>query len=289
MTNEWAEFRAYTQPPVYAAEGKKDTRYLGRFTYKTLMDFEGFGRILTVIARGYLYHDRDGALLPGSAYDRVEHARDALCAWCSVPDNKKSSDPPVDFREKSAGFPELVNAKGEGWLSRHVRAVIKFVQKNPEIVDARAHSNCDALSRGFTKQWEKKVRQFQVPIFASNTKGAWTLRFDDVLADALEAGPLRREEYVLPAETEEAIQSTDLNGVPAKVVEEVVRFYLANRREDTDWLVLPVANFDCFYGNTNFSRKWLSRIPEHIMERSRDMMGVCRVRLKSNSIPPIRT
>ncbi|MBR3587114.1 MAG: hypothetical protein IKO00_13920, partial [Oscillospiraceae bacterium] len=93
--------------------------------------------------------------------------------------------------------------------------------------------------------------------------------------------PLRREEYVLPAETEEAIQSTDLNGVPVEVVEEVVRFYLANRREDTDWVVLPVANFDCFYGNTNFSRKWLSRIPEHIMERSRDMMGVCRVRISS--------
>ena len=282
MTNEWAEFRAYTEQPVYAAEGKKDTRYLGRFTYKTLLDFDGFGRILMILARGYLFHDRDGALLPGSAYDRVEHARDALCAWCSVPDSKKSSDPPVDFRELSIGFPELVNAKGEGWLYHHVRAAVKFVQKNPELVDARAQSNCAALSRGFTKQWKKKVRQFQVPIFASNTKGTWTLRFDDVLADALEAGPLRREEYVLPAETAEAIRSADWNGVPVDVVEEVVKFYLANQREDTDWVVLPVANFDCYYGNTNFSRKWLSRIPEQFMERSKDMMGVCRVRININ-------
>ncbi len=185
----------------------------------------------------------------------------------------------MDFREKSAGFPELMNAKGEGWLYRHVRAVKKFVHKNPELVDVRALSSCTALSRGFTKQWEKKVRTLQVPIVASNTKGAWTLRFDDVLADALEAGPLRREEYGLQAETAEAIRSADLNGVPAKVVEEVVRFYLANRREDTDWVVLPVANFDCFYGNTNFSRKWLSRIPEQLMVRSKDMMGVCRVRV----------
>ena len=279
MTNEWAEFRAYTEQPVYAAEGKKDTRYLGRFIYKTLLDFDGFGRILTVIARGYLFHDRDGALLPGNAYDRVDYARDALCAWCSVPDSKKSSEPPVDFREQSAGFPELVNAKGEGWLYSHVRAVIKFVQKNPEMIDARAQNSCAALSRGFTKQWKKKVRQFQVPIFAANTKGAWTLRFDDVLADALEAGPLRREEYVLPAETAAAIRSADWNGVPAEVVEEVVLFYLANRCEDTDWVVLPVANFDCYYGNTNFGRKWLSRIPEQFMERSRDMMGVCRVQI----------
>ena len=276
MTNEWAEFRAYTVQPLYAAEGKKDTRYLGRFTYKTLLDFEGLGRILTVIARGYLYHDRDGALLLGSSYDRVERARDALCAWCSVPDSKKSSDPPVDFRELSAGFPELVNAKGEGWLYRHVRAVVKFVQKNPELVDLRAQNSCAMLSKGFKKQWEKKVRQFQVPIFASNTKGTWTLRFDDVLADALEAGHLRREEYILPAETAQAIRSADLNGVPVEVVEEVVRFYLANRREDTDWVVLPVANFDCFFGNTNFSRKWLSALPETVIRRSESSYGVSR-------------
>ena len=281
MTNEWVEFRAYTKQPIYAAEGKKDTRYLGRFTYKTLMDFDGLGRILTILARGHLFHDRDGAQLPGSAYDRVGHARDALCAWCSVPDSKKSSDPPVDFRELSAGFPELVNAKGEGWLYRHVRAAVKYVKKNPELIDVRAQDSCAALSKGFTREWKKKVRQFQVPIFALNTKGAWTLRFDDVLADALEAGPLRREEYVLPAETAEAVRSADLNGVPAEVVEELFRFYLANRREDTDWVVLPVENFNGFYGNTNFSRKWLSRIPERMMERSKDMMGVCRYRIKN--------
>lgn len=159
----------------------------------------------------------------------------------------------MDFRELSIGFPELV--------------------------DARAQSSCAALSRGFTSQWKKKVRQFQVPIFASNTKGTWTLRFDDVLADALVAGPLRREEYVLPAETAQAIRGVDWNGVPTEIIEEVVRFYLANQREDTDWVVLPVANFDCYFGNTNFSRKWLSRIPEQFMERSKDMMGVCRVQI----------
>ena len=36
-------------------------------------------------------------------------------------------------------------------------------------------------------------RKYQVPIFAFNTKGAWTLRFDDILADALEAGRFERK------------------------------------------------------------------------------------------------
>ena len=108
-----------------------------------------------------------------------------------------------------------------------------------------------------------------------------TIKISCIIADALEAGPLRREEYVLPAETAEAIRNGELNGVPAEVIEEVVRFYLANRREDTDWVVLPVANCDCFFGNTNFSRKWLNRLPEQIVERSAQTLGVCRIKVKN--------
>ena len=38
--------------------------------------------------------------------------------------------------------------------------------------------------------WRDKVVQFQVGIFTLTTKGAWTLRLDDILADALVQGPL---------------------------------------------------------------------------------------------------
>ena len=51
MTNEWLEFQAYIKKPTYSAESKHDLSYLGRFTFKTITDFEGFGRILTIIAR----------------------------------------------------------------------------------------------------------------------------------------------------------------------------------------------------------------------------------------------
>ena len=46
MINEWKEFLAYTEKPKYAATGKRDTSYLGRFSFKTLLDFEGIGRTL---------------------------------------------------------------------------------------------------------------------------------------------------------------------------------------------------------------------------------------------------
>ena len=40
-----------------------------------------------------------------------------------------------------------------------------------------------------------------------------------------------------------------------------------------------IANFDCYYGNTNFNKKWLSKIPDTILERE-VASGVSRVKLK---------
>ena len=277
MTNEWLEFQAYTKKPTYSAANKHDLSYLGRFTFKTITDFEGFGRILTVIARGYLFHNQDGSLREGNPYERVEYARNVLCAWCSIPD-KNEDEPFTNFGALFSDFPELVNTKGEGWYYRHVQNIVKFVKKNPDAVSEKAKTTALLIAKGFKTEWKKKVRQLQVPIFALNTKAAWALRFDDILADALELGALRTEEYILPSEKENAIAALDLGGVPFEVVCNVIAYCEVNKPTDTDWVVLPIANFDCYYGNTNFSKKWLSKIPASILSREVSN-GVSRVKL----------
>ena len=279
MTNEWKEFTAYTEPVSYTATGKRDTSYLGRMTFETITEYVGMSRILTILARGYLFHDADGSLWDGDPYARIEYARNALCAWCSVPDRENKSNPAVDFGFLAKDFPELVNDNSEGWYWRHVKNVIRFVRKHPELTSVNAQKACDKISRSFTREWQKQVRKYQVPIFALNTKGAWTLRFDDILADALEAGPLQTEEYPLPDDIAERLKQADLNDVPLEVVSDVICFCLANRQEDSEWIVLPVGNFDAYYGNTYFSRKWLSKIPNSILERSPQKSGICRVKM----------
>ena len=77
----------------------------------------------------------------------------------------------------------------------------------------------------------------------------------------------------------EKLESMDLNDVPYDVVSEVICFCIANKKENTEWVHLPVANFDCYYSNTNFSKKWLSKIPDTILEREL-ASGVSRVKLK---------
>ena len=118
MVNEWSEFLQYTGPVTYAASGKRDTSFLGRFTWDTLLDFEGLARVLTVLARGFLFHHPDGSLADDPR-NRIEYARRALCAWCSVPDvqgiaPKKDWQFRTDFRGLHGEFPELVDENGGG-------------------------------------------------------------------------------------------------------------------------------------------------------------------------------
>lgn len=94
-----------------AATGKRDTSYMGRFTVRTFTEFEGLGRILTIVARGYLFKENE------NPYERIEYARNALCAWCSIPEKTKMApegklNPKVNFSDLASTFPELVDENG---------------------------------------------------------------------------------------------------------------------------------------------------------------------------------
>lgn len=275
MLNELNEFEAYTGTVSYRAENKYDSAYLGRFTYGMLLKFEGLSRVLTILARGYLWVD--------GSEPQIDRARRALCAWCSIPDEKKA--PPkkerqsrTDFRELHDEFPELVDENGGGWIYRHVHHVAGFVKSNPDKVMKSAMQNCETLEKGFDAAWRKKLMQFQVPLFSVNTKGAWVLRFDDVLSDVLEQGPLKNNEIELSPELLQALFAATPKGVPETVLPTLAQYYLTNKPEDSDWVVLPVTNFDAYFGTSSFSRKWLAKLPETVIMRQQGY-GVCRFRL----------
>lgn len=274
MLNEIEEFEAYTSVVNYHAENKYDSTYIGRFTYDMLMKFEGLSRVLMIITRGYMWQT--------GTEPQIDLARHALCAWCSIPDAKKASpkkegQSQTDYRELSKELPELVDENGSGWFYRHVHEIVAFVRQNPDKVMKSAAANCERLSIGFDATWRKKVMQFQVPLFSVNTKGAWVLRFDDILSSALELGALKENEIPLSPELLQKLSAAKPRGVPDTVLLTLVKYYLTNKPEDSDWVVLPVTNFDAYFGTTSFSRKWLGKLPETIMIREQ-YFGVCRYR-----------
>ena len=283
MLNEWKEFQDYTGTVNYTARNKQDTTYLGRFTFDTILDFEGLNRVLAILARGFLFHNEDGGLVKAPR-ERIDYAKRGLCAWCSVPDSKKATPREAwqfgsDFGELHVDFPGLVEENGNGWFHRHVHRVEAFVRENPERVSSSAQKKCSAIEKGFDQAWRDKVIQMQIPLFAPTTKGQWGLRFDSCLAQALELGPLRNEGPELSPALVEQLRTLAPKGVSLDMVKTLVSYYLANKPEDSDWVVLPVANFDAYFGTTSFGRKYLKQIPEAILERSETGFGLCRYRV----------
>ena len=288
MLNEWQEFLDYTGVVTYTAKSKNDTAYMGRFAFATILEFKGLARVLTIIARGYMFHDADGSILEGDPRERLDNARKALCAWCSVPDSKttapkKERPDKSHFEELHGQFPELVDEDGSGWFHRHVHHLARFVLENPDRVRKTVIPKAEVIESKFDAAWRDKVVQFQIPLFAENTKGAWTLRFDDVIADALELGPLKNAEAELPQALVEKVCAVTPKEVPLVVMTTLILYYMANRQEGTDWVVLPTTNFEAYLG-TAFGRKYLPALPKEVFERSDSGYGVGRYRVKVDYI-----
>lgn len=280
MVNEIEEFRAYTEFPVYKADSKKDVSYMGRFTLPMLLDFSGFRRILTILARGYLFRD------DGSAYDRIETARRALLAWCSLSVEKMKKAPDqndsrlrTDYGEYADEFPELATPDGEGWLIRHVNNIVAFVEANPDAVRKEAVEKAQALKEGFREQWAKKLRHMLVPPFTPNMKGAWILRFDDILADALELGPLKNKDFDMSEDVLQRLTELTPKGVPIEASVMLYKYYAANKEDDQVYVVLPQQNFNAYFGSTAFSQKWTAALTGKVIEKKYSE-GVCKYKIQ---------
>ncbi|MBQ0037242.1 MAG: hypothetical protein KBS74_01070 [Clostridiales bacterium] len=111
-------------------------------------------------------------------------------------------------------FPELVDANGAGWFYRHVQNIIRFSKEHPGKLSKKSSESCAALEKGFEAAWRNKVLQYQVPLFTATTKGAWILRFEDIIADAAETGSLRDSDISLSAELTEKLSSVTPERAP---------------------------------------------------------------------------
>ena len=275
MINEREEFVCYTGEVDYTAAGKKDLAWLHRINPDMLLSGEGFVRIFSTLARGYMWD--------GETKD-VARARRALCAWCSIPDAEASRkredwENRTGFPELHTEFPNLVDAEGSGWLIRHVNGICRFAEENPKLVPKSIQNRVPVLRAKFPDAWRAKVIQYQVPIFSAKTKGAWLLRFDDALGMASEQGPLRENEFRFSAEQKARIKAATPSGIDPTVLETLIAYYCLNKTEDSEWVVLPVTNFTAYFANTSFDRKWLPALRQGAIRQDETSFGVSRYKI----------
>ena len=272
MLNEIEEFNAYTGSIDYKTADKHT--YLGRFNFDMLTKFIGLTRVLTIVARGYMFENGEAD---------IDRARQALCAWCSVPD-KKSDQPKrngqseTDFGYLHEQFPELVDSNGNGWFYTFVQNTIKFVKDNPDKVSKNDLKKPEQL-KGFANAWRKKVMQYQVPLYSSKTKGSFLIHFDDIIADALEQGELQNKDFELSPELTEQLISATPKGVKPDVLITLYKHYKANKQDNTEWVILPVTNFDAYFGTTAFGRRHLQLLKEANLIETETSYGLSRFRI----------
>lgn len=232
---------------------------------ESIRDFLGFERIFTILARGYLFRG-------GDPYDNVETARKALCAWCSIPDDENdlagwAGKFTTCFPELHAIFPELVDEYGNGWYIRHIRAITMFASENPKKVKANVRKYLVEHGDKYEQEWRNRVRRYQIPIFLETTGSIWGIRFDDIIANALTLGPLREMEEEVTEPQKAKLLPFVTDDVKLEHLTTLVAYYEANKPEDTNWVVLPAASFNNYFGSTVFSKKVLSAIGHSLFAR----------------------
>lgn len=131
--------------------------------------------------------------------------------------------------------------------------------------------------------WRKKVIQYQIPIFSAGTKGDRILRLDDVIADALELGALRREPIFLTEEQEQWLAEVTPKSVPLNVTRALLEYYIANKPTDSDWCVLPITNMEAHLGSSALSRMYLKKLIGTVIGRKDGRTDVCIFRTKART------
>ena len=137
-----------------------------------------------------------------------------------------------------------------------------FLKHHPEKVSKPALKNLEPLSHSWDREWRDKVIRFQIPLFSPETKGGWVLRFDNILADALELGPLRSPTILLTPGLEQRLADSFPSAKP-EVILTLLEYYVANKQEDSPWVVLPVASFGRLLRHHRFQAAsgWLKSPP----------------------------
>ncbi|MBO4795474.1 MAG: hypothetical protein J5547_05265, partial [Clostridia bacterium] len=59
---------------------------------------------------------------------------------------------------------------------------------------------------------------------------------------------------------------------------DVTAFYYANKHDDLDWVILPIANFNAYYRATTFEKNYLPALPKNVFIRE-TLDGLCRFKV----------
>ena len=284
MTNEWLEFKAYTDAPVFSAENKQSTAFMGRFSTTIIKKNKGFNRIFTILARSFLFHNADGSVRTDDPYERIDKAREFLCAWCSLPYEavtNKALKFHSSFPELYSDFPEIVDENGAGWYYRYLHSLSAYIKKNKANVTKKLYCFAERkILKAVESTWANKLIQFQYSVYNDRSSADFPLLFDTAIADALVLGPLHTEAVVLSDEMLNKIRAYNVDAKTKRLMITLAEYYIANKEPDCEWVIIPRTNISAYLGSASYMEMYESSIPEEFMEKKPEKGGVSAVRIR---------
>ena len=96
-------------------------------------------------------------------------------------------------------------------------------------------------------------------------------------------GELQNKDFELSSELMEQLISATPKGVKPEVLITLYKYYIANKQDNTDWVILPVTNFDAYFGTTAFGRRCLQLLKEANIIETETGYGVSRYTFHINT------
>jgi len=177
MLNEFLEFQAYVKEPRSEKPRIQPKYFTGSFSENG--ELNGLEQILTVIARGVLFPcdgQKDNAQANDTKEGRIEDTIEILRRWCGFDDIESGEREDAFVRKWFMDYPEA-----EGWLHTYWNYHFDKCKKSPKAKDElwkNAKKRKEVLEGTHDYMWNK-------------------ISYKNVIANALELGPLRERYLVL--------------------------------------------------------------------------------------------
>mgnify|MGYP007069882525 CR=1 FL=1 len=171
-----------------------------------------------------------------------------------------------DLQSLKKGNQELEN-RLRYLLSDHADFEFQKVKMDGETVGVMTIKAAENLPVAFEKQEYIRIGSYtkQLKEFPAVQARLWN--------------KLQNKDFELSPElTEQLILSTP-KGVKTEVLITLYKYYIANKQDNTDWVILPVTNFDAYFGTTAFGRRYLQLLKETNIIETETSYGVCRYKV----------
>lgn len=272
MLNEFKEYEDYTSLLVLSVNSEKPRfksgEIYGRLLLESITKRSGIDRALTIIARRFLYHDRNDISKTIKSSDinlekTVPYVRECLLAWCS---NKSlSSETPK----------ELVGKFGNGRFYDYMKDahlaftnLIKRIELGELTATERQFS--DYTSSAF--RIESAINKWDSDYFPGLIKNEFysikgmknkfdnkILTLDIIIANALNEGPLRNRSVVVPKTSFKLFYEVFEKPYRAFITDFLftLSLYLVQKKEnENDYQIINDANMSNWLRKKNYSRSF---------------------------------